>query len=134
MGKYTSTANKSSKDIRQKSLTNNFQPIILNVAGIDIGAKEIFVAAPNHAGEMYVRSFGTTTPQLHEIAKWLKDLKVSSAAMEATGVYWIPLFEILEDAGLTPLLVDAKSVKNVPGRKTDVLDCQWIQKLYSCGF
>jgi transposase len=73
------------------------------------------------------------TPDLLEIANWLIKSNVKSAAMEATGVYWIPLFEILYDKGLKPILVDPKSAKNVPGRKTDVLDCQWIHRLYSCG-
>jgi hypothetical protein len=103
------------------------------VAGIDIGDKLIYVAVPDGKGEATVSCFGTTTPDLLSIVDIIKKAGVQTAVMEATGVYWIPLYEILEEKGFTPVLVDAKSVKNVPGRKTDVLDCQWIQVLYSNG-
>ena len=103
------------------------------ISGIDIGDKLIHVAIPNADGGTCVYEFGTTTPQLHIIAEELKKAGVNTAVMEATGVYWVPLYEIIEDQGLTPILVDAKSVKNVPGRKSDVHDCQWIQTLYSNG-
>lgn len=106
--------------------------IFPDVAGIDIGASAIYVAIPKD-GSVEVTRFGTTTPQLHKLADYLKAAHITSAAMEATGVYWVPLFEILEDRHLAPFLVDAKSVKNVPGRKTDVIDCQWIQRLFACG-
>lgn len=91
------------------------------------------MAILNDKDEYEVREFGATTPDLLEIAQWLLKSGVQSAAMEATGIYGIPLLEILDDHGLKPVLVDPKSAKNVPGRKTDVLDCQWIHKLYSCG-
>ena len=103
------------------------------VAGIDIGDKEIYVAIPDSKGEAIVKRFGTTTPQLHKIADAFQEAGVKTAVMEATGIYWVPLYEILEDRQFNSILVDAKSVKNVPGRKTDVLDCQWIQVLYSSG-
>lgn len=103
------------------------------VAGIDIGDKVIHVAFPDGKGHSFVEEFETTTPALHNIAKKLKTMGVITAVMEATGVYWVPLYEILESAGFKPVLVDAKSVKNVPGRKSDVLDSQWIQTLYSNG-
>lgn len=103
------------------------------VAGIDIGDKLIHVAIPDGKGTVFVQEFGTTTPDLHRIAQDLKIAGVKTAVMEATGVYWVPLFEILEELRFKPILVDAKSVKNVPGRKSDVLDCQWIQTLYSNG-
>jgi transposase len=123
-----------SKDTKKSSKSSIDMPAVFqNVAGIDIGATQIHVCVPNQNQEMEVRVFETTTPELKKIAKWLRESKIQSAAMEATGVYWIPLYEILEDAGLHPCLIDAKSAKNVPGRKTDVLDCQWIQKLFSCG-
>src|SRR5262249_42481398 len=77
--------------------------------------------------------FGTTTPELHRIAALLTKQGATTAVMEATGVYWIPLYEVLESLSFKPVLVDAKSVKNVPGRKSDVQDCQWIQTLYSNG-
>lgn len=103
------------------------------VAGIDIGAHLIHVAFPNGKGEAITQEFKSTTPELRKIANTLKQYGVITAVMESTGVYWIPLFEILEESGLKPILVDAKSVKNVPGRKTDIQDCQWIQTLYSNG-
>lgn len=103
------------------------------VSGIDIGDKEIYVAIPDKKGEAYVMRFGTTTPDLNRIAETLQKAGVKTAVMEATGIYWVPLYEILEDKGFHAVLVDAKSVKNVPGRKTDVIDCQWIQVLYSNG-
>jgi len=103
------------------------------VAGIDIGSALIHVAIPDGHGEAVVIEFGSTTPQLHIIVNTLKSAGTTTAVMEATGVYWIPLYEILEESGIKPVLVDAKSVKNVPGRKSDVQDCQWIQTLYSNG-
>lgn len=104
-----------------------------SVAGIDIGDKLIHVSIPNDKNGACVHEFGTTTPELRKIVKALKESKVKTGVMEATGVYWIPLYEIMEDSGLTPVLVDAKNVKNPPGRKTDVTDAQWIQTLYSSG-
>ncbi len=116
-----------------KKQPKGIEPILENVAGIDIGSTLIHVAILNENSEYIVREFGTTTPDLIEIANWLIESNIKSVAMEATGVYWIPLFEILEDRGLNAALVDPKSAKNVPGRKTDVLDCQWIHRLFSCG-
>ncbi len=118
---------------KSKNKSKGMEPIIDNVAGIDIGSSLIHVAILNENSEYEVREFATFTPDLIEIANWLIQSNVKTSAMEATGVYWIPLFEILEDSGLKPALVDPKSAKNVPGRKTDVLDCQWIHRLYSCG-
>jgi transposase len=103
------------------------------VAGIDIGDKVIHVAFPDDKGGAYVEEFETTTPALYEIARKLTNSGIETAVMEATGVYWVPLFDILESLKFKPVLVDAKSVKNVPGRKSDVVDSQWIQTLYSNG-
>ena len=103
------------------------------IAGIDIGANLIHVAIPSKNKNVQVLEFGTTTPELKRIAKELSKAGVKTAVMEATGVYWVPLFEILEDLEFIPVLVDAKAVKNVPGRKSDVHDAQWIQTLYSNG-
>lgn len=103
------------------------------VAGIDIGDKVIHVAFPDGKGGAFVEEFETTTPALNKIAQKLKKFNVITAVMEATGVYWVPLYETLESLNFQPVLVDAKSVKNVPGRKSDVQDCQWIQTLYSNG-
>lgn len=125
----TDTPKSSIKRTQKKGI----EPIYSDVAGIDIGSELIHVAILNQNGEYEVREFGTMTPDLRKIVEWLIQSKIKIAAMEATGVYWIPLFEMLEDHGIQPVLVDPKSAKNVPGRKTDVLDCQWIHRLYSCG-
>jgi len=104
-----------------------------NAAGIDIGATEIYVAVPDDRDPKPVRRFDTFTGDLHEAAKWLKACGIDSIAMESTGVYWIPVFQILETYGFDVVLVNARHVKNVPGRKTDVQDCQWLQYLHSVG-
>jgi transposase len=104
-----------------------------DAAGIDIGAEEIFVAVPAERALEPVRSFGTFTRDLHELANWLQECRVRTVAMESTGVYWIPLYQILETRGFQVFLVNAQHVKNVPGRKSDVSDCQWIQYLHSVG-
>lgn len=104
-----------------------------NAAGIDIGATEIYVAVPDNRSSKPVRSFATFTEDLHNSAKWLKSCGIESVAMESTGVYWIPVFQILEAYGFDVILVNARHVKNVPGRKTDVQDCQWLQYLHSVG-
>jgi transposase len=104
-----------------------------NVAGIDIGSEEIYVAIPPDRDSESVRVFTTFTSELHELRNWLLKCNITSVAMESTGVYWIPLYDILETAGITVCLVNARHVKNVPGKKTDVLDCQWLQQLHSYG-
>ena len=104
-----------------------------NAAGIDIGASEIYVAVPEDRSNKPVRKFDTFTDDLHSAAKWLKKCGIKSIAMESTGVYWIPVFQILDAYGFDVVLVNARHVKNVPGRKTDVLDCQWLQYLHSVG-
>ena len=125
---------KISKKHSSQQHKNKLGYIDPTVAGIDIGDSLIHVSIPDGKGGVIVKEFGSTTPQLLAIARELKEAGVLTAVMEATGVYWIPLYEILEDAGLKSVLVDARTVKNVPGRnKTDVVDCQWIQTLYSAG-
>lgn len=114
-------------------VVNALEQINPNAAGIDIGAEEIWVAVPPDRDEESVRSFPTFTADLHHLADWLKACGVDTVAMEATGVYWIPLFEILEDRGFRVYLVNARHLKNVSGRKTDILDCQWIQQLHTYG-
>jgi transposase len=104
-----------------------------DAAGIDIGATEIFVAVPADRAEENVRSFPTFTQDLYRLADWLQECGIKTVAMESTGVYWIPLFQILEARGLEVCLVNARHVKNVPGRRTDVCDCQWLQFLHSVG-
>ena len=104
-----------------------------NAAGIDCGAETHYVAVPPDRAAPPVRAFPTVTGRLHELADWLRACGVTSVAMESTGVYWIPLFEILEARGLAVVLVNARSVKHVPGRTSDVMDCQWLQELHSVG-
>lgn len=104
-----------------------------NVAGIDCGSAEHFVAVPPDRDATPVRSFATFTNDLHRLADWLTACCVTSVAMEATGVYWIPIYEILEARGFEVHLVNARHVKNVPGRKSDVSDCEWLRELHSVG-
>jgi len=104
-----------------------------NAAGIDIGAEEIFVAVPPEKDAESVRRFGTFTCDLKALADWLQACGVRTVAMESTGVYWIPLFQTLEERGFEVYLVNAHYLKNVPGRKSDASDCQWIQYLHSVG-
>jgi transposase len=105
----------------------------VNAAGIDWGAEMHYVAVPPERDATPVRAFKTFTTDLHRLADWLTTCGVTTVAMESTGVYWIPLYEILEARGLDVVLVNARHLKNVPGRKTDVVDCQWLQELHSVG-
>lgn len=102
-------------------------------AGIDIGARELFVCIAKSPSEQEVRSFPTFTADLKRMIEWLKENDIKSVSMESTGVYWIVPFEMLDEAGFEVLLVNARFFKSVPGRKTDVQDCQWIQQLHSYG-
>lgn len=107
-----------------------------HAAGIDLGNAAHFVCVPADsvpAGQNPVRQFGVFTPALDEMVEWLKRCGVKTVAMESTGVMWIPVFQKLETAGFEVLLVNTKHLKHVPGRKSDVLDCQWIQRLHSYG-
>jgi len=104
-----------------------------SAAGIDIGATKIYVAVPQNCDAQPVRSFETFTQDLEALAQWLRTCKIQTVAMESTGVYWIPLFRILEAHGFTVCLVNACHWRNAPGRKTDVCDCQWLQYLHACG-
>jgi transposase len=116
-----------------KSSGKGMEAINANAAGIDIGSERHYVAINPNKSDSPVRSFGCYTPDLEDMAKWLIEHGVTSVAMESTGVYWIPVYQVLEQHGLRVYLVDARHVKNVPGRKTDVVDCQWIQQLHSYG-
>ena len=104
-----------------------------DAAGIDVGARELFVAVPADRDPEPVRSYPTFTKDLHELADWLQACGIRSVAMESTSVYWIPVYQILESRGIEVFLVNAHYLKNVPGRKSDVSDCQWIQYLHSVG-
>jgi transposase len=125
------------KKRRERSIIDRVSclPVIQRyVAGIDIGSREMFVCGPaNDDGEREVRVFATTTIGILDCVRWLKERQVVSAAMESTGVYWIPVLEIMENCGLEVLLVDTRPLSRVPGRKTDVKDCQWLQTLHSHG-
>ena len=105
----------------------------LNAAGIDVGASSHFVAVPADRTEQPVQEFEAFTADLYRLADWLAECGVKTVAMESTGVYWIPLFGVLEERGFEVMLVDPRRIKNVPGRKTDVLDCQWLQQLHTYG-
>jgi transposase len=104
-----------------------------HAAGVDIGAREIFVAVPHDPEAQPVRKFATFTEDLWRLADWLQGCGVTTVAMESTGVFWIPLYELLEQRGLKPCVVNARHMKNVPGRRTDWHECQWIQFLHSVG-
>lgn len=114
-------------------LPKHLEHINKMAAGIDIGSKSHFVAVPEGCAQVCVREFQSFTPDLYELANWLEECGIESVAMESTGVYWIPLYELLESKGFDVKLVDARKVKNVSGRKTDVLDCQWLQQLHTYG-
>ena len=121
------TKNETVKRISQLTVINP------TAAGIDVSDKEMMVAYPIGSGQLEVRSFGCFTSDLHSIAKTLRKFSITSVAMESTGVYWIPLFLLLQEYGFEVCLVNAKHVKNVTGRKDDESDAEWIQKLHSCG-
>lgn len=124
------SAKKNGKNV---ALPKQFQQINLYAAGIDIGATSHFVAVPEGSSKQTVREFKSFTADLYELAHWLKDCGVTTVAIESTGVYWLPLYELLETEGFEVKLVDARQVKNVHGRKSDVKDCQWIQQLHTYG-
>ena len=122
--------NQSRKGERGK---NHLDQINTNAAGIDLGSAEHWVCVPSDRTENNVRRFGCFTPDLISMADWLIECGVDTVAMEATGVYWIPVFQILEAKGIEVKLVNAHHFKTVPGRKTDVKDCQWLQQLHTYG-
>jgi transposase len=123
---------KRAKDKKDKAVLG--LPVLhADTAGIDIGATEIYVAVPADRDEEPVRCFGGFTEDLRKIAEWLGQCGVRRIAMESTGVYWIPLWQILADGGFEVCLVNARHFRNVPGKKTDVEDCQWLQFLHSVG-
>lgn len=112
---------------------DSLKQINLNAAGLDIGAAEIWACVPEDRAEEWVRPFPTFTPDLHALADWLESCQIDTVAMESTGVYWIPIYEILVERGFEVKLVNAHHIKNVPSRKSDVMDCQWIQQLHTYG-
>ena len=118
----------------RKTKVQKIQPKINPfAAGAEIGAREIYVAVAFELGATPVRRFGTFTEELQQLVAWLVELKITTVAMEATSVYWIPLAELLEGAKIAVCLVNPRHVQNVAGRKSDVSDCQWLQYLHSVG-
>jgi transposase len=127
-------AGKPSKGSAQKKVDwKALEVVHPDAAGIDIGGSEHWVAISPDRDPEPVRRFGCFTADLHEMARWLIEKGVRSVAMQSTGVYWMPVFEVLEQHGLKPFLVNAQHTKNVPGRKTDVQECQWLLKLHAFG-
>ena len=120
----------STTKTKQPEPLERIQP---NAAGIDCGSRHHHVAVPVDRDPEPVRRFKTFTPDLYRMVDWLEACRIDTVAMEATGVYWIPIYDILEQRGFKVVLVNARHVKNVPGRKTDVVDCQWIQELHEVG-
>jgi len=126
------SSRKNSK--RKPPKTTASLPVVnRDAAGIDIGATELYAAVPHDRSEQVVRRFDTFTSDLEDLAQWFKDCEIKTIAIESTGVYWIPVFQILETHGFDVCLVNARHVKHVPGRKTDVCDCQWLQYLHAVG-
>ena len=121
-----SKTSKSKKRKQKISIDHAWAAVNPHAAGIDIGAREHWACVPADAASNPVRKFGTFTADLEALADWFQACGVTTVAMEATGVYWIPVFQILERRGLQVLLANARQTKNVAGRKTDVQDCQWI--------
>ena len=114
---------------RRERLPAELSRVNFGASGVDVGASSHFVSVPENSCEQPVREFGAFTADLYRLADWLAECGVETVAMESTGVYWIPLFGVLEERGFAVMLVDPRRIKNVPGRKSDVLDCQWLQQL-----
>lgn len=121
------------KHAREPAQPSEMPRVNPNAAGIDIGGASHYVAVPADRDPQPVREFAAFTGDLYRLADWLKGCGIQTVAMESTGVYWIPVFQVLEERGFDVKLVDARQLKRVPGRKTDVADCQWLQQLHSFG-
>jgi transposase len=121
---------KKEVQVRQRKSLQIVHP---DAAGLDIGSREIFAAIPSDRAPETVESFGTYTPDLHALRDWLKEHGITTCAMESTGVYWIPVYDLLSASGFEVHLVNPRAIKQVPGRKSDVSDCQWLQELHSLG-
>lgn len=121
-------------DKKKSASAKGLEMINPDVAGIDIGSKVHYVCVPPDRDNVNIKSFGCFTEDINMMATWLKKCGIKSVAMESTGVYWIPVYQILDRAGFEVSLINAQHVKGVPGRKkTDVEDCSWLQKLHSYG-
>jgi transposase len=134
LGEEKTAAGTGKRGRKRKGMCLEDRPILeANAAGIDIGAREVFVAVPPDRDEHPVRVFSTFTEDLEKLAQWLVSCGITTVAMESTGVYWIPLYDVVEKYGVKACLVDARGMKNVPGRRTDWHECQWLQFLHSVG-
>lgn len=116
----------------ERKFIGHFDVVNPDAAGIDAGDESHFVSVPEDRSDEPVRKFGTFTEDLHALANWLVECGIKTVAIEATGVYWVPLYEILEERGLNPQLIDSRSIGR-RNKKTDVLDCQWIRQLHTFG-
>lgn len=133
-GKQTRVQRRHQKRMHPRQAPAQSMPMLEpNAAGIDVGAREMYVAIPPDRDTERVRVFPTFTSDLEALADWLVEQGITTAAMESTGVYWIPLYQILEDHGIRVCLVNARHMKNVPGRRTDWHECQWLQYLHAVG-
>ena len=121
------------KGYARRARSAQLEQLNLHAAGIDVGADAHWVAVPKDRDEQPVQQFGTFTADLYALAEWLRQCQIETVVMESTGVYWIGLFEVLEERGFDGRLVDAHTVRQVPGRKTDVKDCQWLQERHTYG-
>lgn len=123
------------KELQRKFDADSPELIVVHpdAAGIDIGSGSHFASVPPDRDEMPVREFGSWTADLRNMARWLKSCGIKTVAMQSTGVYWIPVFDVLEAEGLEVYLVNARGTKNLPGRKSDVQECQWLRKLHTYG-
>ena len=127
------TKNRKNRKNRNKRGTSALPIVHRHAAGLDVGSTFHVVAVPDDRDDEPVRTFRSFTGDLYRLADWLSEVGITTIAMESTGVYWIPVFEILEQRGFDVVLVNARDAKNVPGRKTDVNDAQWIRQLHSFG-
>ncbi len=121
------------KNYKKKIKVDSLKQINEDAAGLDIGVSEIYACIPEGRSDENVQKFDTFTSDLYKLAEWLSDHGIKTVAMESTGVYQIPIFEILEKRDFNVNLINARQIKNLPGKKTDILDCQWIQQLHSYG-
>ncbi len=121
------------QQVKQVVDLDSLEQINLDAAGLDISPEAVYACVPSGRDGETVRQFGTFTADLHALADWLKGCGVITVAMESTGVYRIPVYEVLADHGFEVCLINARHIKNVPGKKTDILDCQWIQQLHTYG-
>src|SRR2546422_5451168 len=133
MMKRRKLASKAEKPRREKVDWKTLEIVHPDAAGIDIGGREHWVAISPDRDEDPVRRFDCFTADLEQMAKWLVEKGVCSVAMQSTGVYWMPVYEVLEQSGLEVYLVNARHTKNLPGRKSDVQECQWLLKLHTFG-